>query len=394
MTTSNGTSDSGLLDAARRDYLKTLTNDTQVIESLFDYCQNRFDISAVPDDFQLPMADEPHLEDWRQIAARAGDEPFETLRECMVQLRVPVREGISSTPEYAAAVRRGQAFSEETFDGTLTLRSPGQLRFFIHEHGAGALPVFTTPDRVDFELLYQALVERHEPVPLNVSVNAQLISGSINWYRVMQYRNRWFVANPGANWGAEMKRVAAEERWRFYDRFMLLGEEDYSSVRSEELGLHLSEDDWLEKSTVFRLEHEFMHYTTKRMFDSMNLNLFDETFCDWVGMMCAMGRYRVHWFLAFLGIDKDGSLRDDGRFRAYSKELDEAAQTILAQMMVRVAVNLETLTERYLENGNHLRFALTLTQMTLELIACDDHCEHFERASAAMEPLLARAGTA
>jgi hypothetical protein len=376
----------------RRRMLGRLSESLPSIEAVLSYCDSPFDLEAVDENIVFPMAEEGHLEDWRQFEREQGGQPFEYLRERLVQLRIPITKGISSTEAYAGVARRGQPFDAQVFGGELQLIEPEKLRFVVHEHPAGALPVFVTPVRKDFETLDRALVERHEPVDLNPSVNAHLVSGSINWYRVQKYRAGWQAAGGhlgGTSWTAEMGRVVKTEPWRFFDRFLLMGEDDYSSVKATTLGLGMDRERWRSLSTTFRMEHEFMHYTTKRLFNSMNLNLFDETVCDWIGMVRAMEKFKSRWFLQFLGMNDAGEIRPSGRFHAYAKPLEGASRDVLAQLMVAVAERLEGLSARHYQVGHELQFALALTQMSLELIACDGNDEFFERGYEAIGDRMA-----
>ena len=375
---------------ARRTFLQSLSGDAQSVDAVFQYCESEFDLDRIGESIVFPLGDEPHLADWRRFADEQGDAPFEYLQSRLVQLCLPIRQGISQTDAYADVTRRGKPFDAQRFGAPLKLQEPQHLRFIIHEHPAGALPVFITPVRADFETINRAMISRHEPVDVNPSVNAQLVSGSINWYRVRQYQLAWSANNSHmlGGWAAEMQRVLKDEKWRFFDRFLLMGEEEYSSVRAKTLGLDFDDQRWLEISTVFRLEHEFMHYTTKRLFDSMRLNLFDETVCDWMGMVKAVGEFRPDWFLAFLGITKSGKTRPSSRFHAYSQPLEGDSLALLGDLMVAVSEGLDHLSKGYARRDNQLQFALTLTQMTLELIACSDNDEYFERGYSAIEEKL------
>lgn len=382
-----------MAEQERREVLTSLGGDADSVEQVLTYCNSPFERAQIPENLSFPLGDEAHLADWRDFLAAKGDDAFAFLAERIAQLSIPISEGVSDTDAYADVIRRGKKFDQAAFGGRLTIRRPDLFQFVIHEHPAGALPVFVTSDREDFENLDRALVFRNEPIAINPSVNAHLISGSINWHRVGNYRSTWTATHataPGSSWGGEMKRVLAHEKWRFYDRFMLVCANHYSGVSAASLGLDMPESEWLKRSTTLRLEHEFMHYATKRLYDHMSLNLFDETICDWIGTVCALDAFKADWFLRFLGLEDRRSIRDDGRLHAYCAPLTGAALELLRVLMVRVADNLESLTSQYLEPDKRLQFALALTRLTLELLASERSHELFEPA---YEEMTARVST-
>ncbi len=59
--------------------------------------------------------------------------------------------------------------------------------------------------------------------------------------------------------------VMLTPHWADFE-ILILAEHPCSSVPAEALSLNLDRETWLEKSTIFRLEHEFTHYTTMRLF--------------------------------------------------------------------------------------------------------------------------------
>jgi hypothetical protein len=303
------------------------------------------------------------------------------LQERLAQLAIPIRAGMSTTEAYAT-VRRAEPFIEARFGERLTLEHPEKLTLRIHEHPAGALPVLGTSHRPDFVTLDRALAFRNEPADVNPSVNAHLIAGLINGDRVRRYRDA-FLAQPDhspADWFGEMKRVATSELWRFYDRIMLVCAHPYSGILSRQLGLNLDEDEWLEAAAVVRLEHEFTHYATKRIYNQMRLNLLDEILCDWAGITAAMGRFEARWFLAFLGIELGGRIRPDGRVHTYRGDLNDEAFRLLCGVTLEAARGLEELWRLYAQENNRLRFLVALTRLTLELLACEERKTVFAEA--------------
>jgi hypothetical protein len=340
----------------------------------------------------FPLADEPHVADWSRYLLEAGDHLFEFLQERLSQLAIPVRAGVSKTGAYREVTRRGTAFSSAAFDGRLRLDEPQALRLMIQSHPAGALPVLATPCRQDFENLYFALACRHEPRSVAASINAQMVAGLTNWDRLRQYRDCWVSRQTGVDaagaWPAEMARVAREEPWRFLDRVLLVCERPYSGVSAAELGLEMSEAEWLERSNALRIEHEFTHYATKRVFGVMRPNLLDEILADFMGLTRALGRFEAGWFLHFLGLEDHPSIRGDGRVHAYTAGLSPDAVTLLCEVAVDAAAGVETLATRwYSEAGRH-RFFLALSSLSLDRIASDERAQLFEEAWEAAGRLL------
>jgi hypothetical protein len=356
------------------------------VPSLPDYCRQRFDATRLPRPPVLPRPDEPQLEDWRRYAADVADSAtaFQYLQQRLPQLRIPIREGISTTHAYAAAARRGEAFDEAAFGGVLTLESPERFAFLIHPHPAGALPVLCPATRSDFETLVRALGCRNEPAPVHPSVNAQMVSGFVNWDRVARLRDRW----PGAPdaWGAELQRVATEEPARIRDRFIVVMAAPYSGVAADRLGLGLDPAAWIERSTAIRIEHEFTHYATKRLFGEMRVHAFDELVADCLGFTHAFGTYRAQWGLGCLGIAKGPVLAPGGRLHAYRDGLDDQAFRELCGVVARAAGALEDVCSRYYEAAARGRFLLAATLLTLDDLAAADSQDRFagawERAGA------------
>jgi hypothetical protein len=373
--------DDASLRERRQAVLRSLSRDEAALAEVSEYCANRFGEVRPPSPV-FPLVDEPHVEDWRRYAAEAGDRPFEHLRERLPQLVIPVREGISKLPAYADVTLRGQPLDPAAFGGRLELAHPEEVRLLIHEHPAGALPVLVAADRGDFEALVRALAWRGEPRPISPAVNAQIVTGFVNWDRMRRYRATWAAqvdpAVADGLWPVEVARVAASERWRYQDRFVIIGVRPYSGVSAAQLGVSLSEEEWLERSTLLRVEHEFTHYATQRVFGAMSLNLLDETVADFMGTTYALGEFRADWYLRFLGLDAWPQVRPDGRVRTYAGELSPAGFELLAEVTVRAARGLEAVAARFYEQHQRGRFLLALAGLTLELLASDEAAGLFE----------------
>jgi len=358
----------------RSDLLQSIGGDPSSVAEVMNYCENPFKCQSLPDCPVLPLPEEGHLIDWRHYVVRQGDDPFGFLQERIPQLSIPVQDGISSTDRYADVVQRGKPFETKHFQGKLALKRPDLFRLLIQDHSAGALPVLMVPERKDFETIVHALAHRNEPKEISPSVNAQMVAGLINWDRVHRYRSSWrksLTQAPSAKaWAMEMRRVSLLESWRFLDRFIIATIHPYSSVSAKELGLPFGEEEWLQRSTVLRLEHEFTHYATKRLFGKMRLNLLDEILCDWAGITRAMGEFSSQWFLQLLGLERRGDIRPDGRIHTYRQKLSDPAFQLLAHVTGEAGRGLEALHRSHYRELQRDQFFLALTAMTLELLAC------------------------
>jgi hypothetical protein len=346
-------------DVIRSDVLRSLGADRETVEELSTYCENPFPVDALPQPPALPLPEEAHTTDWRDYLDEQGDDPFGFLQSRLVQLNIPIQEGVSKTAAYADVVRRGKPFDESAFGGRLTLKQPELFRVSVHEHPAGALPVLLTPNRSDFETVVQALAFRCEATTIGPAVNAQI--GYVGW-------------------PAEMKRVTSSEKWRFLDRLIVVTDSPYSSVSAAELGLEWDAATWREKSAALRMEHEFTHYATKRLYGKMTLNVLDEIIADWAGMSSAMGDFRSAWFVRFLGLDDLPKAREDGRIHTYRQTLSDEAFRILAPLTLQAAEGLEALHQAHYTREQRPRFLLALTRLTLELLAADNRERFFGEA--------------
>jgi hypothetical protein len=255
-----------------------------------------------------------------------------------VQLQFPIELGISETADYRASTRRGISIPLGTVG--LKLRSPQQLELFMHESWAGPIPVIFAGDRSDFELLVQALLRRNEPVAIPAAMGACMVAGFNNWDRISSYRNHWELEHGSVGWEQEWQRLIPQKAL-YQDRFILLSDIPYSNIRATELGL--AEDYWRQKSRLIRLEHESIHYWTKRRLGAMQNNALDELMADYWGLVSATGEYRADWFLRFLGLEAWPRYRSSGRLSSYrgQPELSAGAFRVLQGLVVTAAQNLE-----------------------------------------------------
>jgi hypothetical protein len=355
--------------AARSSMLESFGARGTVANELLEYNRNVFDAQAFERAPDLPLADETHLEAWREYVADAEVRGvLDALRDRLVQLRFPIAAGVSQSTEYLAATRRGELPS----DGAgLELERPEQLRLSIHETPAGSIPVLVVPSRADFERLVQAFVHRNEPKPVPPSMGACIVSGLNNWSRVAAYRRRWEgEGGDPASWQAEFQRLIPHKD-RYQDRFIVLSTGYYSAVEPEALGL--SPDEWLEKSLVIRRDHECTHYFTLRVLGAMRNNLLDELIADYVGLVAAFGAYSPRAAMLFLGVG--AGERESGRIHNYRGEppLSDEAFEVLRRMVCAAVENLAALNqaapERLREPAQVAATILALARRNLEQLA-------------------------
>ena len=308
--------------ALRAERLRHLGAPEADLDALVAYTASPFDLSG-----PLVLEDEPFVEVWESYLERAAEDGvFSALRSALVQLRFPVRAGMSAEPAYRLATRRGDlsGLLGPTFDGGLALVAPERIRLALHPTPAGRLPVITLPERADFEAFVQALTRKNEPAPLPPSMGALLVSGYNNWDRVRRYREAWErEAPPGETWKDAFARLVPQPS-RYRDRFVLLSEGPYSAVPAREVGL--GPEAWQQLSHAIRLEHECAHYYCKRALGAMRYHVADEVVADAYALAVAAGGFRPDWALRFLGIEPGESLpKPGGRMWTYCDGLSEGA---------------------------------------------------------------------
>ncbi|MDB9524595.1 hypothetical protein PN498_01225 [Oscillatoria sp. CS-180] len=362
----------------RTQILKAYGAGPNELEELLTYNQNLFDgRDGTVDTFAFPLADEPHIEVWQEYVEAAQEKGvFAVLTAALVQLRFPIRSGISTSEIYRQATRKG-CFSTQSTPG-LTLQEPDELALFIYPTLAGAIPVIVSSNRADFVSLLQAFTQRNEPVDIPHSMGACIIGGYNNWDRVKRYRRQWESRHPHQcseqDWLAAFSRLVPQKAL-YQDRFILLSHGAYSNVTAAQLGL--DEDEWLRLSLIIRREHECIHYFTRRCFQSMRNHVLDELIADYFGILAANGTYRADWFLQFVGLERFPAYRDSGRLHLYlgNPTLSEGAFEVLKALVKKAAENLEQFDRTYLAHyrtaSGRLATLLALVSLTIEELASD-----------------------
>lgn len=345
-----------------------MTGQTQA--ELAAYLANPFDLGALGRDTVFPLPDEPFVEIWERWAAEARERgAFAVLSEHLPQLRFPIREGISATEDYRAAVRRGVPASAIPSATGLEIGRPDLIGLEIHESPAGRIPVILARGRDEFAALLRALTRRNEPVPVPDSQGAIMVSGYNNWERIREQQRR----------GEPLDGILSRKE-SYQDRFILLSDGPYSAVPAADLGLEDAE--WRRISLEVRRDHECVHYFTRRLFGSMRNNVLDELIADYAGLVAATGTFRADWFLRFLGLEDYPRYRPGGRLDLYRGDppLSEDAFHSLhglirsaAETLERSGVRGQTLPERALVLS-------ALASLRLDDLAAPDGTERLERA--------------
>lgn len=345
------------------------------IEELLGYTHPTFDLARVRGR-QFPLDDEPFVATWSNYVAEAGERGvWPCLRDKLVQLRFPILEGICHSSEYRAATRQGDLSSAPEPDSGMCLRAPDRLRLSLHRTPAGRMPVLIAEDRRDFVALVRALVHRNQPHSIPDGQGACIVAGYNNWDRVHRMRDRWRLRHPAgtdAEWQAEFRALIPSKEL-YQDRFILLSVGPYSGVPATDLGI--GESSWRHLSLRIRLEHECAHYFTRRVLGSMTNSLHDELIADYVGLTVATGSFRAEWFLRFMGLDRPGVIRPEGRLHNYrgNPRLSPGAFRALQRLVRSAAYGVAALHSMAppSDSDNHALVTriLTLADETVESLA-------------------------
>lgn len=304
------------------------------LEALLDYTEDPFDSGGA-----LTLDDEPSVAVWEEYAAEAAAEgAVPVLRRALVQLRFPVRAGMSEEPAYRAATRRGDLAAlglSGRFEGGLGLEAPDRIRVEVHPTPAGRVPVITAPARADFVALVRALARRNEPAEVPDSMGALMVGGYNNWDRVGRYRRAWAAGRSGGTWAEAFRRLVPRKEL-YQDRFILLSEGPYSGLPAAAVGLEAS--DWVAVSHRIRLEHECAHYYCRRALGAMRHHVIDEVIADAYGLAAGAGGYDAARLLAFLAGVPGGP---PGRIGNYLDGLAPTARPVVERIVREVAGGLE-----------------------------------------------------
>lgn len=334
--------------------------------------------AVCPDPAQTPLGNELFVPGWIACcidAHRRG--AAAALRDMLFELNFPIAAGIGGTPQYQNLALAGSLSLEDvrkdlSVDGPVWT-APEKIRVFMHDCGAGLLPVIHTGTHADFVILLQAIVHRNEPAPVPSSMGSSFINGYCNRGRYLRIREALAL-------GVLAPEARNPQLWK--DKLLLLTSGPYSGVAASAFGLNNAA--WIERSTALRIHHEACHYINRRLFPKLKFGLQDELIADFAGLMETTGSFRAADFLLFMGLENFPEYRSGGRLENYPRELGgstEAAQAVRL-MLVEAARHLEAFFKswdsvRYLINK--LRVLATLTWLPLEALASPEAPETLER---------------
>ncbi len=334
----------------------------------------------------LPLPEPACVTAWERYVAEAEREGAEAvLRRVLVQLRFPIAAGMSQDAAYQAATRRGQLPLEP--GPGVSFARPDGLRLGLHGTPAGRVPVVIARERADFEALVRAVTRRNEPEAVPASMGACTIAGYNNWERVATLRRAFEAEHPedwdGSGWAAAFRELIPMKD-RYQDRFMLLSSGPYSATPATAMGL--ADDEWRAASVRLRLEHECTHYFMRQAFGAMRKSLLDELVADYMGLVEALGAFRLDAFLLFMGLESHPDYRAGGRLQNYCGELSPGALVVLRDVVVRAAGNLAELDpsrdRASFDVVDKARVIAALTRVGLEGLASAEAATHLAAASA------------
>lgn len=324
-----------------------------------------------------PLSDEPQVDAWQRYERESvAHGATAALKRHLVQLQFPVRAGMSEEPAYREATRQGRFEAARSFEPGIVWRHPDNIRLDVVPTVAGKLPVIVAGDRVDFEMLVQALSSRNEPVSVPAAMGACLVKGLNNWSRIADYRATWEQQHPGEDWTEAFAELIPRKEL-YQDRLIILSTGPYSATTAADAGLDRAE--WLDRSLAIRREHELTHYFVYRVFGVMRSHVFDEIVADFIGLSRTFGEYRTDLALRFLGLEAFPTYRTGGRLEVYVSDppLSDAATAVVRAVVHRAVGALGAFSESWpRENWSDLAavggLTFALSQLTLEELASEE----------------------
>jgi hypothetical protein len=283
------------------------------------------------------LGSEIFVPDWvtaTTVARRNGALP--ALQAVIFELNFPIAEGTSTTPLYQELALAGGRSLDDVRDRIPdkgpVWEAPEKMRLFLHDTGAGLIPIVLAGGRADFVTLVQAIIHHNEPKPVPASMGSVFINGYPNRRRYLQVRS-------ALSEGVLKSEMRDPQLWK--DKFIVISPGPYSGVSAETLGF--SSDGWRETSIAIRVDHECTHYLARRLFPRLKFGLQDELIADFVGLMSATGRFSAQTFLTFMGLERFPEYRSGGRFENYQTELRVSTEAFQAvgRLLVEAARLLE-----------------------------------------------------
>ncbi|MEO0472790.1 MAG: hypothetical protein AAF206_24455 [Bacteroidota bacterium] len=353
--------------------LRQFSTRESMVNALAEYIPPPFGESIFPDPVRFPLPDEPYVTSWEAYVDYAAESSvFEVLREHLVQFRFPIQAGISQTESYRNACLKGRSTVGMASATGLALEAPDSLHLSIYQSVAGKIPVLQVSEPEDFCRIIQALSFKNEPAKIPSSMGAAMITGINNWDRMHRIQANWKAQYPNGNWLQYFRQKVLPHRALYQDKLIILSEKAYSNVPAERIGLKTAE--WLQHSSLIRLEHECTHFFTLRYFGSMANNMYDELLADYMGISKVYGHFRSDWFLQFIGLENYPAYRSGGRMENYlgRPPLSPDAFRLLQEVVYHAAQNItrfEQMLPPVQTLSNRSQRLLTLCRLSLVEIA-------------------------
>ena len=316
--------------------------------SLNEYCRKFIGSSAEWP--ALPLTEKPAIKWWKQwLDETPAAKHFESLRSYLPQLWINPQIGASGSITYKNLVLRGEAYSPLEKGAYLRLNDEKGFSVHLAVHACGTFPVIEIKDQADFVQVVRCLAYRCEKQEIVSSVHAQAVAGLIHW--------------------GLLRKIDQQER----AELIILHRSPYSSLPECVIPGNPTEEQWVELSQVWRLEHELTHLATQRLVGEMRLNLFDELIADSLGMLKALGLFSADIFRQGLGLEKDGSTTEKSRVHTYLKGLNQEDRNSACSYVLQRADELEGLLKTSSIRNEPIELLRYLTKQKLDKRLVMDH---------------------
>ena len=291
----------------------------------------------------LPLPTQPAIEWWQKwMEETAIEQQYESLRCFLPQLWIIPHDGACKSEIYKRLVLRGETNIETENKTDLQLEDQQGFSIRLTDHPCGTFPVIEIKNQNDFINVVRCLAYRCELAKIQSSVHAQAVSGLIHWGLIRKTNN--------------LERA----------KLIILHRSPYSSLPASAIPGKPTNDEWVEMSQRWRLEHELTHLATQRLVGEMRLNLFDELVADALGMLKGLKFFSTDLFRQGLGLNNDASTNPTGRVHTYLKGLNENDSKTACQYALQRANELEKLLESGIIENERLPLLRYLTKQRLD----------------------------
>ena len=345
---------------------------------LSEYLKNAFNHENIID--LEVMTDEVFVKAWQGYIEESKDlGVFDTLKKHLVQLKFPIKKGMSKNSRYLKAIRKGLFEPAATEACGLEIKFPEALELYLYQTLAGKIPIIFTPNREDFVTLLRALTGRNEPIAIPNAMGASIVKGYNNWSRIWAYKKQWQKSNKNnseEDWKIEFKSIVPKKSL-YQDKFIILSDNYYSDLSPKKIGI--PKEKWQEMSLEIRKAHEGTHYFTERILGSARNNLLDELIADYMGILAATGTYVSDHFVLFMGLEDFPNINSNGRFQVYvdNGSISKEGTLKLAALVISASKHLEKIHSHYWSEvhgkRDNIRKIMTLTRLTLPQLASDNY---------------------